>query len=228
VAVCAHLDGSDSVLTPTITSFSPTSAGSGASVVITGTNLSNATAVKFGGTDAQSFAGDSSTQITAIVGTGSSGTISVTTPGGTATKSGFTFIPDSTILAPSITSFSPTSAGAGASVVITGANFSGVTGVSFGGTAAQSYTVNSSTKITAIVSSGSSGTVSVTTSGGTATKTGFTFVQATVTAPSITAFNPISASSGGSVIITGTNFTGATQVTFGGTNAQSYTVNSST
>ena len=47
--------------------------GSGTSVVITGTNLTGATAVSFGGTAAQSFTVNSATQITAIVGSGSSG-----------------------------------------------------------------------------------------------------------------------------------------------------------
>ncbi|GAT62568.1 beta strand repeat-containing protein [Paludibacter jiangxiensis] len=46
--------------------------------------------------------------------------------------------------------------------------------------------------------------------------------------PSVTAISPTSGTTGTSVLITGTNFTGATAVNFGSTAATSYTVNSST
>ncbi len=70
---------------PTITSFTATSTDEGDVVIITGTDFTGATAVKFGDTDALSFTVDSDTQITAVVGHGSSGKITVTTDGGTAT-----------------------------------------------------------------------------------------------------------------------------------------------
>jgi hypothetical protein len=76
---------------PTITSFTPTSAGTGSSITITGTNFTGATSVSFGGIDATSFTVNSSTNITAVVGAGATGDVSVTTPGGTATLAGFTF-----------------------------------------------------------------------------------------------------------------------------------------
>ena len=76
---------------PTISSFTPATGGKGTSVVITGTNLTGATAVSFGTVAAASFKVDSATQITATVGTGNSGDVSVTTPGGTATRPGFLF-----------------------------------------------------------------------------------------------------------------------------------------
>ncbi len=74
-------------LVPTITSFTPNSGPVGTTVTITGTNLTGATAVTFGGTAATSFTVLSSSSITAIVGTGTSGKISVTTPAGSATSS---------------------------------------------------------------------------------------------------------------------------------------------
>ena len=77
---------------PTITSFTPTTAGETDTVVITGTNFDGATQVTFGGTDATSYTVDSSTQITAIVDNGTSGNVSVTIAGGTATLAGFTHI----------------------------------------------------------------------------------------------------------------------------------------
>ena len=205
---------------PTITSFTPGSAGTGIPVTITGTNFTGATAVSFGGVNAQSFVVNSATSITATVGNGASGNIVVTTPAGTAIKTGFIYIQ-----APTITSFSPTSGPAGTVIIINGTNFSLASAVSFGGTPAQTYSVNSPTMIVATVGSGSSGNISVTTPGGTATMAGFTFIAP---APTITSFTPSSGSTGTVISIYGTNFTGATAVSFGGTAAQSFTVTNST
>ena len=210
------------VAAPTITSFSPTSGGIGASVTLTGTNFTGATAVKFNGTASTSFSVTNSTTIAATVPTGAtSGTISVTTPGGTATSSlSFTVVP-----APTIISFSPTTGGAGTSVGLTGTNFTGATAVKFHGTAASSFTVNSATSITAVTPNGATtGTITVTTPGGTATSSSnFTAISA----PTITSFSPSSGAVGITVTLTGTNFTGATAVKFNGVDATSYSVVSS-
>ena len=160
---------------PVITGLTPTSGGTGTSIIITGTSFTGATAVKFGTVAAQSFTVNSATQITAVVGNGESGYVNVTTPAGNSPQTNaFTFTQNA-----AITSFNPLSGGTGTSIIITGANFTGATAVSFGGTAAQSYQVNSSTQITAVVGTGASGGVSVTTVGTPATKTGFTFTTAT-------------------------------------------------
>jgi hypothetical protein len=204
---------------PTITSFTPTTAATGSTITITGTNFTGATAVSFGGTPATSFNVTSATSITAVVAGGTSGVVSVTAPGGAVTSSGFVFIP-----APTITSFTPTSAASGATVTISGTNFTGATEVSFGGTPATSFNVASATSITAVVAGGTSGVVSVTTPGGAVTSSGFVFIPA----PTITSFTPTSAASGATVTITGTNFTGATEVSFGGTAATSFDVASAT
>jgi uncharacterized repeat protein (TIGR03803 family) len=75
-------------ITPTIKTFSPTSGPVGTSVVITGTSLQQASAVKFGGKAATTFTVNSDTQVTATVPTGAvTGKITITTPGGTATSS---------------------------------------------------------------------------------------------------------------------------------------------
>jgi len=75
---------------PTITSFSPITGGPGATVTLTGTNLTGATAVRIGTFAVTNFTVVSGTTITFVVpgGTSSSvsGFISVTTPGGTATS----------------------------------------------------------------------------------------------------------------------------------------------
>lgn len=86
------LPGMTGTTTPTITSFIPTSAGPGNRVIIDGTNFTGATAVLFGGIAAASFVVISPTQIIAVVGAeGATGNISVTTLGGTAILTGFTF-----------------------------------------------------------------------------------------------------------------------------------------
>lgn len=73
---------------PEIFGFSPSEGSAATNVTITGTNFVSATEVTFGGI-AATFTVDSPTQITAIVpDNGSSGAISVTTPGGTAISSG--------------------------------------------------------------------------------------------------------------------------------------------
>ncbi|MFM2358802.1 MAG: hypothetical protein RLY16_795, partial [Bacteroidota bacterium] len=158
------------VTVPTISNFTPTVGTSGTTVVITGTNFTGASAVRFGGTNASSFVINSATQITAVVGSGTTGAVTVTTSCGTATGSTFTYYP-----APTITSFTPTTASFGDVVTITGTNFTGTTSVNFGATAATSFVVVSATSITAVVGYGSTGNVSVTTPGGTATRTGFTY-----------------------------------------------------
>jgi len=113
--------------------------------------------------------------------------------------------------APAISSFTPTNAAYGASVVITGTNFTSASAVSFGGTAASSYTVNNDTQITATVAAGATGSVSVTTPSGTGTKTGFTWLAPlttianaqTVTASglSLNASSVVTIQSGGSLTI---------------------------
>jgi hypothetical protein len=206
----------------TITSFTPTSGAAGATIIIKGTNLTGTTSVSFGGTPATSFTVDSATGITAVLGAGASGSVSVTTPDGTASLAGFTFTlppPVSTI-----TSFTPTSGAAGATIIIKGTNLTGTTSVSFGGTPATSFTVDSATGITAVLGAGANGSVSVTTLDGTASLAGFTFIQT----PTITFFTPTSAQTGSTVTITGSNFTGATAVSFGGTSATSFIVVSPT
>lgn len=73
---------------PSITGFSPTSGPVGTAVTITGNSFTKTTKVTFGGIVATSFQVMSDTQVDALVPTGAvTGTIAVTTPGGTGTSS---------------------------------------------------------------------------------------------------------------------------------------------
>jgi hypothetical protein len=76
----------------TFTSFSPSFAGTGDIVTLRGTNLTGVTGVTFGGTAASSFTIVNSTTIRAVVGAGTTGSISITKPSlTTQTRSGFTY-----------------------------------------------------------------------------------------------------------------------------------------
>ena len=70
---------------------------------------------------------------------------------------------------PTITSFSPTSGAVGASVTISGTNFTGATSVKFNGQSASFSVTNSTTISASVPNCSSTGTISVTTPNGTAT-----------------------------------------------------------
>lgn len=134
---------------------------------------------------------------------------------------------------PTIATVTPSTGAEKDEVVIAGTNCKDVRKVLFGATEATFWTVDSDTQITARVPAGT-GTVDVVvqTAGGTATKTnGFTYVSA---APTLTSSNYTqgdTAGGGQSIVLTGSGFTGVTGaggVTFLGTNATVYTVDSDT
>lgn len=201
---------------PKVNYFNSSIAGPGITVEIGGTGFSGATAVSFGGVPARSFTVVSSTIIKAVVDAGASGAIAVTTPYGTGTKDGFTFIP-----APVLTSFSPTAAAQGEAVTITGTNFFYVSGVQFGGVPAKSWSMPNANTIIAYVGTGATGDVSVIESyNNPATLPGFTYKPA----PVINSFSPAGGPIGTTVTITGEHFANVQQVTIGGVNAASFTV----
>jgi len=204
---------------PRITGFDPASGSVGTLVTIGGTNFTGATAVKFHGVAAKTFSVDSDTVIKVTVPDGATtGSISVTTPLGTAVSSGiFT-------AGPVVGSLNPTSGTVGTVVTITGKNFDDVTGVTFNGVSASTFTMLSAVTITAAVPSGAGvGPVTVTTSAG----AGISASSFTVL-PGIASFTPLSGPAGALVTITGTNFTGATAVKFHGVAAKTFSVDSDT
>ena len=216
------------VSAPVLISLAPSSGppAGGTSVTLTGTGLTGATAVTFGATPATSFTVNSATQITATspAGTGTV-QVTVTTPLGTSNGVSYTYV-----AAPVIYSIGPSQgpAAGGTSVTIYGRNLTGATAVTFGGTAATGFTVDNEGQITATAPAGT-GTVAVavTTAGGTATLLGaYTYVPA----PTLTSASPTRGPAGGgnTVVITGTGLSGTTVVSFGGTAAGTYSVDSAT
>ena len=206
---------------PTVTAVSPTSGpeAGGTSVTVTGTNLANATAVKFG-TTAGTVSADTATSITVISPTGT-GTVDVTvsTAGGTSATSSadhFTYT-----AVPTVTAVSPNAGPLGGitGVTITGTNLTGQTAVDFGSTAG-TVTADTGTTITVDAPAESAGTVDVTVTtpvGTSATSSADHFTYEGV--PSVSAVSPNAGPLGGitGVTITGTNLTGQTAVDFGAT-----------
>lgn len=216
---------------PVIISISPASGSvlGGTVVTILGLNLSGATSVSFGGASCV-ISSVTSTQIVCTTTAHTSGLVEVivTTPTGQNTTAGsqndFLYTGG-----PTITSLSPaTGAASGNTVVtITGTNFtsSGMI-VRFDATQAV-FTYINSTTVTALSPPHSAGTinVTVTTSAGTSPDTIYDdYTYTGVALPVVTGVSPGSGPIGTTVTVTGSGFTGATQVTFGGV-AGTFTVN---
>src|SRR5947207_133225 len=125
---------------PSVSGLNPTTgpAGGGNAVVISGTNFTGATSVKFGTVAATGLTPNSATQITVTAPAGTPSTtvdVMVTTPNGTSiTTTSDRYAYQST--QPQVSSVSPPSgpAAGGTSVTISGINLSGATAVKFGAT----------------------------------------------------------------------------------------------
>jgi hypothetical protein len=137
------------------------------------------------------------------------------------------FLPAGTGPPPTISGFTPTSGSVGTQVTITGSNFTGATSVNFSNNVSASFTVSSDTHISTTVPTGAiTGPISVSTLGGTATSANTFSVSSSP--PAISGFSPASGAVGTSVTITGSNFTGASSVTFSSNVSASFTVDSDT
>jgi hypothetical protein len=244
-------------LAPTVTSAPgsglPTGGGS---LTISGNNLRGAISVTIGGVAAtittatgdNYLSGTPGGTVVVTVPAGNLGTqpVVIETLGGTVSTTYTYAYP-----APTISSAAGTGSSAGGtSVTITGTNFTGATAVTLGtstsdatlnSTAVSSFTVVSATSITAVMPArpcAQSGTaiwyLRVTTAGGTtAGNSNYKFTYTTAAAPTVTSLSTTTGAAGGgaSTTITGTNFQCVSAVKFGGstgTNATSFTVNSST
>ncbi|MEV6536894.1 IPT/TIG domain-containing protein [Streptomyces sp. NPDC051639] len=212
--------------TPTLTGISPSQgpASGGTSVTLTGTGLTGATAVTFGGNPATTYTVNSATQITAVAPAGTGAVpVTVTTVGGTTGPVYFFYLN-----APSLIAIAPNQgpSSGGTTVTLTGTGLTGATAVTFGTHPATTYTVNSATQITAVAPAGT-GAVPVTVSapGGTSNTVIYTYVAA----PVLTALSPAQGptDAGAGITLTGTALTTTSTVFFGATPA-AFTVLSDT
>ncbi|MER5973497.1 IPT/TIG domain-containing protein [Streptomyces sp. NPDC002055] len=200
-------------------------ASGGNSVVITGTNFTGATSVKFG-TKSASFTVNSATQITATApsGSGSVG-VTVTTPGGVTTPVAYYYIN------PPIKSTLSATSGPldGSTTTLTGANLTTATSVTFGAVGSATPTVvNDSTLNVTAPTAEDPGTVpvTVTTRGGSTNGLFFTYVDA----PTVGTISPATGpqSGGTAVTVPGTGLSTAQTVTFGATSAAFQVIDDST
>lgn len=204
---------------PLITSFSPSIATEGDTLKIIGSNFSEINSLTFGNTAVVSFQVLSSTLITAVVGSGSTGAINLSTDGGNTSLAGFTYLNPPN---PIINSFTPATATKNDTIVITGNHFNNATSISLGGTEVESFKVLSNKTISIIVGNGSSGNIRITTSYGTTSIPGFTFIP--VPKAIVSSFIPTKASSGDSILIEGENLQWVTSITLGGTPVASFRI----
>jgi hypothetical protein len=206
-------------VTPLITSLTPDDGVVGTLVTIVGSSFTNASAVRFGtaAVAASDFTVVNDTTITATVPTAAiTATVTVTTPGGTATSSA----PFVVIKAPTLTSFTPAVGPEGAVVALTGTNLASVTSVRFNGVNASPVTIVSATSLRATVPAGAmtGRLVLVNPAGSVTSATDFRV------APRIVSVTPAQAMPGATVTITGATFTDATAVKFGTVAPPAFTV----
>jgi len=170
---------------PQITRFVPVEQGSGNPVTIFGRffrpqhnlNAPNPVSVSFGGVPALSVTVISDTSLSATVGTGASGAVRVTTPGGSTTANvSFVHVPP-----PTVTAVSPLFGTRGTELIITGANFRLINpfdGVKIDSMNVQAFRVVSPSEIRAIVGDKTSGPVIIRNIAGSTTSTlPFTWVD---------------------------------------------------
>ncbi len=181
---------------PVIDTYSPSAGVSGTVVQISGKNFTTTSTVSFGDSSAASFVIDSDTLITAIVGSGSSGPLSVENADAKVSAT-IPFV----YYAPLISDFYPAIGDSGTAVTIYGSNFANIKDVKFGNYSAASFYIDSLGGITAIVGGGGTGSITLVSPNGNASLAGFSFSP-----PQIFSFSPASGEVGSIITISGKNF----------------------
>jgi hypothetical protein len=204
---------------PSITTLSPTSGAVGASITITGSGFGSTqgtSTVKFNGTTASATSWSATSIVATVPAGATTGNVVVTVSGVASAGKAFTVV-----AAPSITSLSPTSGAAGASVTVAGTAFGSTQGAStvkFNGTTATVTSWSATSVVVTVPAAATTGNVVVHASGVDSNGKPFTVLPT----PTISTLTPSTAAIGASVVIAGTNF-GATQgtstVKFNGTTA---------
>jgi hypothetical protein len=218
---------------PVVTGVSPASGpvAGGTSVTITGTGFTGTTAVSFGGVAATNVVVNSATSITATSPAHAVGAVNVRVTTAAGQSAVVTPADQFTYVAfPMVSGVSPVSGppAGGTSVTITGSGFTGATVVTFGGVSATNVVVNSDTSVTATSPAHAAATTNVrvtTPVGQSAVVTPddqFTYSSAPVL-PVVSVVSPASGplAGGSGVTVTGSGFTAASSVAFGGVAAES-------
>lgn len=204
---------------PTITNISPTTATSGQTVTITGTDFLSTTAITIGGINVTNFTVVDNTSITfTIPNDAVSGLIQITTNGGQVSSA------TNFLVIPRIIDFNPKFGMVGTEITITGTNFIGLSALSINGTAMTTLNLVNSTTATAQVGIGTTtGIISLTATDGPANTSTLPIPNFTIVGPpSITDFEPKEGIAGTQVKIYGTNLLYITSVTFNGINAPNF------
>jgi hypothetical protein len=213
---------------PVVTSLSPAAGpiAGGNAVIIVGSNLTGASDVKVDGASVGSpgagFTVTDSTHITiASMPAHAAGTVDIQVVSSDALPNVNTAGDNYTYHnVPAVTAVNPVSgpASGGTLVTITGSGFTGATSVTFGGTAVAGLSVVDDAHVVVNAPAHAAGLVNVqvTTPGGTSPIVAadqYTYTAVTA----VTGLTPASGVAGTVVTISGSGFTGATSVTFGGT-----------
>ncbi len=188
-ALAAFTSSFTTVAAPTITNFTPTSGTPGTVVTISGTNFDPVVSkneVRFNGVLALVTAASATSLMTTVPSGATTGPITVTTRGGTATSgSNFTVI---TALPPTISGFSPAAGHLGSLVTVIGTNFDPAPSgnqVRLGGVLVTVQSATSTQLVVSVPTGVASGLVAVTTAGGSA-QSASAFTVIAMTALSVT------------------------------------------
>lgn len=199
----------------------------GTDVLISGTGFTGAGAATFGGVASVfNVVADDQISATTPPGTGDVD-VTVSGPSGVSAAATFSYLP-----LPTVTSITPSSAPVNVltNVVIEGSGFTGVQAVMFGGTVATNFNVNDDSHISAVVPPGAQGAVdvTVTTPAGTSVTSQDDEYEYGPPLPVVTSLDITNGPAGGGtpVVVSGSGFTGATDVSFGDGNSAAFTVNS--
>ncbi|WP_316414268.1 beta strand repeat-containing protein [Mesoterricola silvestris] len=208
------------VTAPVLTSFTPAQAAVGDYVVLAGSGFTGVAGASIGGVSAYFTVTSDTAMSIQVPAAAASGFIQLTGVLGSATSD------TRFLVTPTLSSFSPATGPSGTLVTLTGTGFSGATSVTFGNAVESKFIVIDSNTIKANVKAGSAtGPITVTTNGLTAaSSTSFTFVPDAVNAPVITGLTPVKAAVGDTVTLTGSGFTGVSDVTVGGADAPKFAV----
>lgn len=160
--------------------------------------------------------------ITAIVGEGTSGNVTVNAASNPSSLSGFTYIQPPAL---TVTGFSPASGATGTTVTITGSGFLNTPTITFGGTAAANVHVSNDSVLTATVTGGSTGYVAVQAFNGTDSVSGFTYIPSSAPPPPVfTSFTPLTGGTGARITLDGQHLSSVNSVSFGDVAASSFQI----